>query len=68
MVSLEQVVWKLPLKMQEEVKDFAEFLLQKTDTKKSRKLSLDWAGSLKEFRDQFTSEELQKKSLDWWGN
>ncbi len=26
----------------------------------------NWAGALKEFRDQYTSIELQKKSLDWW--
>ena len=25
-----------------------------------------WAGALKDITDQYTSIELQKKSLDWW--
>jgi hypothetical protein len=44
------------------------FLAEKRALPKKRKLRLDWAGSLKEFRDQYTSLELQKKSLDWWSD
>jgi hypothetical protein len=29
---------------------------------------MDWAGGLREYRDQFTSLQLQKKALEWWGD
>ena len=32
---------------------------------KSSTLRQDWAGGLSEFRDQYTSIELQKKALEW---
>ena len=35
-------------------------------SKRKKELKLDWAGGLKEFRDQYTALELQKKALDWW--
>jgi len=68
MESLEEIVAKLPPEHQQEVRDFALFLAEKRARPKGRKLRLDWAGGLKEFRDQYTSLELQKKSLDWWGD
>ncbi|MBI3912632.1 MAG: DUF2281 domain-containing protein [Chloroflexi bacterium] len=71
MTQLEKTVRQLPLNLQKEVQDFAEVLLarakQKKNGQKSRHLRLDWAGGLKQYRDQFTAIELQKKSLDWWG-
>ena len=33
---------------------------------RSRKLRLDWAGGLKEYRDRYTSRSLQKRILEWW--
>lgn len=36
--------------------------------KPKRKFRLNWAGGLKEFSDLYTSLELQKRSLDWWGD
>ena len=35
-------------------------------SKRKKKLKLDWAGGLKEFRDQYTALELQKEAVDWW--
>ena len=35
-------------------------------SKRKKKLKLDWAGGLKEYRDQYTALELQKEALDWW--
>jgi hypothetical protein len=32
------------------------------------RLKQDLGWGLKEFRDQYTSRELLKKSLDWWGD
>jgi len=31
------------------------------------RLRQDWGGALKDVRDQFTSIELQKKTLEWRG-
>ncbi len=66
MESLEEIMAKLPPEHQQEVRDFARFLAEKKARPKRRKLKLDWAGGLREFRNQYTSLELQKKSLDWW--
>ena len=52
--------------LQKEVYDFVEFLELKRASKKKNKLILNWAGGLKEFRNQFISLELQKKTLDWF--
>ncbi len=65
MESLEETMAKLPPEHQQEVRDFALFLAEKRAKSKKRRLRLDWVGGLKEFRDQYTSLELQKKSLDW---
>ena len=68
MESLEEIMAKLPSEHQQEVRDFALFLAEKRAMPKRKKLLLDWAGGLKEFRDQYASLELQKKSLDWWSD
>lgn len=67
MSRLKEIIEKLPPDLQKEVVDFAEYLLKK-QTKKHGKLRMNWAGALREYRDQFTSLELQKKSLQWWGD
>lgn len=68
MQTLSELVEKLPPDLQQEVRDFAEFLLKKRIHKRQKKLRLTWAGALREHRDQFTSLELQKKALEWWGD
>ena len=68
MESIEELMEKLPPDLQQEVRDFAQFLVEKRATPKRKKLRLTWAGGLREFRDQYTSLELQKKSLEWWGD
>lgn len=68
MESLEEIMARLPPEHQKEVRDFAQFLAEKRVEPRRRKLRLDWAGGLREFRDRFTSLELQKDSLDWWGD
>ncbi|MCK4613327.1 MAG: DUF2281 domain-containing protein [Thermoplasmata archaeon] len=62
METLEETIRQLPLELKQEAMDFIQFLLNKYDKKKGGKLSLDWAGGLREYRDQFTSLELQEKS------
>ncbi len=66
MKSVEEIIRKLPPDMQKEVLDFAEFLSQRRSKRKQQKLRMSWAGALKEYRDEFTSLDLQKKSLEWW--
>lgn len=67
--SLEELVRQLPPELQQEVYDFAQYLLDTRTLKPRRKkMRLSWAGGLKEYRDQYTSLELQKKALEWWGD
>lgn len=68
MESLEDLMAKLPPELRQEVRDFAQFLVEKKKKPKRKKLKLDWAGGLSEFREQYTSLELQKRSLQWWGD
>ncbi len=68
MPTLEELIEQLPPDLQEEVKDFVEFLLEKRTEKRGRKLHQDWVGALKDYRDQYTSLELQKKALEWRGD
>jgi hypothetical protein len=66
--QFEELFEELPAELQHEVEDFARFLLETKVRPKQRKLRLSWAGALSEFRGQFTSLELQKKALEWWGD
>ncbi|MDZ7261883.1 MAG: DUF2281 domain-containing protein [candidate division KSB1 bacterium] len=68
MKAIEELVNELPPELRQEVRDFAQFLLDTKVRPKQKKLRLSWAGALREFRDQFTSLELQKKALEWWGD
>jgi hypothetical protein len=56
---------QLPPELQQEGADFAQFLVEKQTRKHGRKLRQDWAGALSDYRDQYTSLELQKKALEW---
>lgn len=68
MKTIEEKIKELPPELQQEVEDFVEFLLKTKVRRKQKKLRMTWAGALREFRDQFTSLELQKKALEWWGD
>jgi|YNPBryBLVA2012_1023415.scaffolds.fasta_scaffold20548_4 hypothetical protein len=64
---LEDLIGRLSPELQQEVEDFAEFLLEKHVPEPKRKyLRLNWEGALEELRDRYTSVELQHKTLDWW--
>ena len=39
--------------------------LNRNKETKHKKLKQDWASSLKKYRSEFSSVELQKKALDW---
>jgi LPS O-antigen subunit length determinant protein (WzzB/FepE family) len=63
-----ELVQELPPDVQAEVRDFVEFLLAKRVRKPAQTLRQDWAGALRDVRDQYTSLELQHKALDWRGD
>ena len=65
MKSPEEIIKELPPDLQQEVLDFAEFLLNKTKPPKQKHLRMSWKGGLKEFRDRYTGLELKKKALEW---
>lgn len=65
---LEQLLKELPQESQAEVRSFVESLIEKRRRQANGHLRQTWAGALEEFREQYTSLELQKKSLDWRGD
>jgi len=64
---LSDLLAQLPPCLLREVEDFAEFLLRRRRRAKQRKLRQSWAGGLAEFRDRYTSLDIQRKALEWWG-
>lgn len=65
MPMLKEYLEKLPPDLEQEVKDFIEFLLEKWAKEPRNKPKFDWAGSLKELRNEYTSVELQHKIIKW---
>lgn len=65
MQTLKELIEQLPPDLQQEVKDFVEFLLQKRGRKPRGRPKFDWAGALKDLRDRYTSVELQHKIAEW---
>lgn len=63
--KLNEVVKKLDSKEQKEVITFARKLLARKRKPVKKKLDLSWAGALKEYKNQYTSLDLQKKALEW---
>ena len=62
---LEQLLKELPPEAQAEVREFVEFVIRKRQRQTKGQLRQSWAGALENYREQFTSLELQKKSLEW---
>jgi len=56
---------QLPPQYHEEVINFIDSLLNQEISKQKKNPKLEWIGSLKEYRKQYTSLELQRKALDW---
>ena len=65
---LDQLLKELPPESQAEVRNFVEALIERRQRKSNGYLRQSWAGALEDYREQFTSLELQKKSLDWRGD
>ncbi|PIU57158.1 MAG: hypothetical protein COS88_01970 [Chloroflexi bacterium CG07_land_8_20_14_0_80_51_10] len=65
MKDIEERIKELPPRLQQEVEDFVEFLLEKQQKKPRGKPNFGWAGALKDLRGQYTSVELQHKISEW---
>jgi hypothetical protein len=66
--TIDELIKVLPPERQREVEDFARFLIERRGQKRGEKLRQHWAGALRDYRDQYTSLELQKKALEWRGD
>ncbi|HRX05297.1 MAG TPA: DUF2281 domain-containing protein [Anaerolineae bacterium] len=62
---LTELVRDLPFSVEQEVRDFVEFLLTKHERQPGKKLRQDWAGALEHYRQEYTSVQLQEQALDW---
>jgi len=65
MQTFKDFIEQLPPDIQQDVRDFAEFLLEKRRTTPRGKPRFDWAGALKDLHDQYTSVELQHRITEW---
>ena len=65
---LEDLVQELAPEMRDQVRDFVEFLLSKRGPHSPKPLRQDWAGALRDYRQQYTSLELEGKAMEWRGN
>jgi len=62
-----QEIWDdLPPDLQQQVKEFAEFLLNKHRTS-SKPLQLKWAGALRDDKN-LSAQDLQREVLESWGD
>jgi len=64
-MSIEEMISKLPAELQQEVKDFVQFLLENRAKRHRGKPRFDWAGALQDLKEQYTSVELQHKISEW---
>lgn len=57
----------LPPDKRQEVLDFIEFLRKKesSSSRRKKKPTFGWIGALKQYKDKYTSLELQKKAFEW---
>jgi len=68
MATVDDILRRLPEDRQAEVKEFAEFLLDRESRRRGGTMAMRWAGALREYRDRYTSLDLQKKALQWRGD
>lgn len=68
MKRLEEMIRELSPDAQRQVEEFVKRLTKSTASTGKRKMEQRWAGALKEYRDQYTSLQLQQKALEWRGD
>jgi hypothetical protein len=68
MITIDSVVptlARLPPDLRQEALEYIEYLVAQVDLTDLPVLKFDWAGSLSDLKDQYTSVELQHKALEW---
>jgi len=65
---LEELIQEVPPELEREVRDFIEFLLSRRSQRPGSRLRQDWAGVLSDYRERYTSLELQREALGWRGD
>ena len=65
MKNATELIKELPPEIRREVEDFVDFLMKKRVKKARGKPRFNWAGALKDLRNQYTSVELQHKISEW---
>ena len=70
MKRLEEMIRELSPDAQRQVEDFIKRLTESESTSPMPKRKLDqrWAGALRQYRDRYTSLQLQQKALEWRGD
>jgi hypothetical protein len=68
--EIEKRIKDLPIRLLPEVLDYIDFLISKHSKGNvgggaKQEFAFDWQGGLSELKDQFSSVDLQHKSLDW---
>jgi hypothetical protein len=63
--SINQMVNELAPGQQAEARDFIESLLERKRVSTRRKPQFDWAGALKDMREDYSSVDLQHESSRW---
>lgn len=63
---IEEVWRELPSDLQQQVIDFAEFLLNKHRAS-TKPLQLKWAGALRDYKN-LSTQDLQREVLESWGD
>jgi hypothetical protein len=66
--TLEELAAQLDPQNLQELRDFAEFLVCRRNTRGAKPIGQSWAGALSHLKDQYSSIELQKKALEWRGD
>lgn len=68
MRGLEEKIRALALGLHLKIEEFVGSLLtlEKQKKRQNTKLRQDWAGALKDYRQQYTSLELQQETVEYW--
>ncbi|MCL5033765.1 MAG: DUF2281 domain-containing protein [Bacteroidetes bacterium] len=64
-MSVEEMVKMLPEDLQQEVRDFVQFLLERGAKRGRAPLKFEWEGAIENLRDSYTSVQLQHKVSEW---
>lgn len=66
MSAIAEKIQDMPADIQREVLDFAEFLMKRHSSGATSGIVLrSWVGTLREFKDKFSSIDLQRQASEW---